>query len=139
MSNKPLGANALNLADYMFPRFAAEVPAGTTVEDVLDPIFLRNFTHQIKVGAQVDLLSTDLVLDVSLRVTQVSKTEIHTRVIRDSCVVTEAGELPDGITVGFGGPKHKWRFLVNGEVESFGYGSQAEAEAAALAYDEKAA
>lgn len=127
-----LRGRAMNLADYEFARFGVKVPAGTTLEDVLNPAYFQNYTNHLKPGAEVIVLSDDFELDVAMRVTRVSKTSVNTRVIRDSSIKpAKAVKEPDasGYSVSWGGPSHKHRVMQNGEVLVTGFGSKEDAEA----------
>lgn len=134
----------MNLADYEFSRFGIKVPTGTTIKDVLKPVYFRNYADQLSPGAEIILLSDDFAMDVSLRVTSVTRTTVQSRIIRDSSVSAKVApkpepmpDLPKGIVVGYGGPKHMHRFLHDGEVVEHGFGSKSDAAAAALAYVDK--
>jgi hypothetical protein len=128
----------MNMADYVFGRFGAIVPTGTELDEVLTPDYLANYVHLLKPMAQVDLVSDDMALDVSLRVLTVTKTQVFTRLMRQHADAEkeeeEAGDVPSGFDVTFGGPHHRWRFLHNGEVVKHGFGSRAEAVRAAQDY-----
>ena len=144
MAQKKLGGRGLQLADYVFPRMAATVPTGTTLADVMAPSYFSAQAAHLKPGAEILLMSDDFVLDVSLRVTTVTKTTVITRVIRDSSIKAEkkrgpkAKSLPDSIKVDHGGENHKWRFQHAGELIEHGFGTEEDAKGAAMKYAETA-
>ena len=130
--NGVLRGRKMNLADYTFSRFGVQVPAGTTLEDVTKTTYFRNYTHQLVPGAEILVLSDDFELDVSLRVTSVSKTNVGVRVIRDSRMQPDASDLPAGFEVSWGGPKQKFRVLQDGAVLESGFGTKDEARSFAI-------
>ena len=121
-------------ADYAIGRYAATVPAETTIEEITHPEYFANHVGVFRRGMTIDVLSDDFTLDCTLRVLSVTKTSAIVRVIRlydeASAPTVEAGEIsrPE---VSFGGPHHKWRFLHNGEVIQTGFDTKEAAERAA--------
>lgn len=130
--NPVLSGRRLQLADYAFQRFGANVPTGTTLEEVLNPAYFRNFTNLLKPGSMILVLSEDFTLDVELRVLTVTNATVKTRILRDSSIKVapiEAPDATDGKTVVWGGPKHKWRIMENGTVLDHGFATKEDAEA----------
>lgn len=136
----PLKGRRMNMADYEFARFGLRVPAETSLEDVLDDNYLRNYAGHLKPGAELIILSDDYVLDVSLRVMRTTKTTVGCRVIRDSSMKPDAAkqgvELPEGYEVTWGGPSHKHRVMLNGDLVEHGFASKALAAQAAIKHNE---
>lgn len=134
-----LKGRRMMMSDYAFTRLGITVPAGTTLDDLLQVSYFRNSLHMVKPGAQIDVLSDDYVLDVSLRVLSTTKITATTRVIRDSSqkppkpsakqskVKPVAGEP----TAEWGGPAHKYRVVLDGGAVETGFGSLEDAQAAA--------
>jgi hypothetical protein len=132
-------------ADYAFPRYAASVPIGTTLEDVLQPDFFGNCIATMRRGMEISVMSEDFSLDVRLRVLSTSKTTAKLRVLDiyagagADAKDTEIPKVkPDSIEVTWGGPNHKWRFLHGGSVVEHGFATEGEAEEAAASWAEKA-
>jgi hypothetical protein len=132
-------------ADFKVGRYAADVPVGTTLEDVLHPEFFGNCLDKLRAGMEVTVLSEDFELDARLRVLTTSKTTAKVRVLdvyAGAGVPKNDTELPkvsiDNIDVNWGGPNHKWRFLHAGSVVEHGFATEGEASEAAMAYIEKA-
>ena len=134
MSSPKLSGGRFEQADYVFHRYAARVPVGTTLEDVLHPDFFQNHLSNMRPGMRIEVLSDDNSLDCDLRVLTVTKTTAHCRLLRHFS--SEAVKQPDiqldeseGIKVNFGGPHHKWRVMRANEVIQFGFGTKEEADA----------
>lgn len=146
-------------ADFTIQRFAAIVPAETTLEDVLHPEYFANHIDRMKSGMEITVLSEDNSLDLLLRVLSVTKTTASVRVLADYSKAdetnarkpaskaekadepngNEGGKLSlDALKVGHGGPHHKWRFIHGDKVVEHGFASEADARAAAEAYVKKA-
>lgn len=128
-------------ADYVFHRYAASVPVGTTLQDILHPEYFGNCLSHMRPGMEILVLSEDFELDVRLRVISTSKTTAKLRTLEVySGGGVEANETAvpkvtmDGIVVNHGGPHHKWRFLHNGAVVEHGFVTQGEAQEAAEKY-----
>lgn len=126
-------------ADYSIGRYAATVPAETTLEDVIHPEYFNNHLYAFRPGMTIDVLSDDHKLDCTLRVLSVTKTAAQVRVIRlfDEAAApkVEKGEVSRP-KVNHGGSAQNWRFLHDGKVIQHGFDSKAEAEKAADKYYE---
>lgn len=133
--NPVLSGRRMQLADYAFQRWGANVPTGTTLDEVLHPSFFRNFAQQLKPGSMILVLSEDFTLDVELRVLTTTNATVKTRVLRDSCMKSPAVQAPkdaaSGASVEWGGPQHKWRITRDGVVEDKGFATKEDAQAAA--------
>jgi len=128
-----LRGRRMNMADYEFSRMGIWVPSGTTIEDVTNSLYFRNYAHLVKPGAEIAVLSDDFTLDVSLRVLRSEPKTVTVRLIRNSSPAGEKPkDLPEGLSAEWGGPAHRWRIVEAGEVVEKGFGSREEAEAAAL-------
>lgn len=128
-----------NQSDYLIGRYAARVPNGTSLEDVLHPEYWQNHLASLRPGMEINVLSDDLALDCDLRVLTVTKTTAKVRVTRafsEKNAPKVKVELT-GIEVNWGGPQHKWRVIHAGEVVEKGFGTQEEADEAAKAYQAK--
>lgn len=128
-------------SDFKIGRYAAMVPTGTTLDDVLHPEYFQNHLARLRPGMEVNVLSDDFTLDCDLRVLTVTKTTAKMRVLR---VYSEASApkveaAPSDVEVGWGGPNHKFRVVHAGQVIEHGFATKEEAEAAAAAYMAKAA
>lgn len=145
------GGDRFQPADFSVQRYAAKVPADTSLKDVLHPEYFANHLDRMKPGMEITVLSDDNKLDARLRVLSVTKTTASLRVLDDYSGSEEtntkgarASSESDGkvsisdITVSHGGPHHKWRFIHGGKVIEHGFGSEADAKAAADKYVEKA-
>lgn len=154
------GRDRFQPADFSIQRFAAKVPPGTTLEDVLHPEFFGNHLDKMKPGMEITILSDDNKLDARLRVLTVTTTTASLRVLDDYSDAAETNAKPEGgkaakpakpegeqggkkvtiddVKVGHGGPHHNWRFVHGDKVIEHGFGSKADAEAAAEAYVKKA-
>ncbi len=134
-----LAGSRFDQADFAIPRYAAMVPSGTTLEDVCHPEFWQNNLNVMRPGMRIDVLSDDFALDAELRVTTVTATTANVRVLRvhsEGAVkqpVTSVDDISD-VVVGWGGPKHKFRFIHGGQVIEKGFATEAEARKAADAY-----
>jgi|SRR5690242_13291794 len=135
------GEDRFNQSDYVIGRYAAKVPVGTTIEDVLHPEYFQNHLARIRPGMEINVLSDDFALDCDLRVLTVTKTTAKTRPIRiySDAKAPKAKAAPSEIEVGWGGPQHKWRFVHAGQVIKHGFGTEDEAQAAAADYTAKIA
>lgn len=128
-------------ADYAIGRYAATVPAETTLADVTHPEFFGNHLHAFRRGMTIDIISDDFTLDCTLRVLAVTKTSATVRVLRlfDEATAPEVTlteiSPPE---VSFGGPHHKWRFLHGGNIIQTGFDTKEAAEKAAEKYIELA-
>ncbi|MFN7089981.1 MAG: hypothetical protein ACK4P4_05465 [Allorhizobium sp.] len=138
-TSQKLAGHRFAQADYSIGRYAATVPAETTLADVTHPEFFNNHLYAFRPGMTIDVLSDDHKLDCTLRVLSVSKTSARVRVIRfyeeDSAPKVEAPEVSEP-KVSHGGPAHKWRFSHDGKVIQSGFDSKDEAEKAATKYFE---
>jgi hypothetical protein len=136
------GGNRFNQSDYLIGRYAAKVPVGTSLDDVLHPEYWQNHLSSLRPGMEINVLSDDLALDCDLRVLTVTKTTAKMRATR---VYSNKGEPKvaapklSGIEVGWGGPNHKWRFVHAGDVIQHGFGTEDEAKAAASEYEARIA
>lgn len=136
-----LPGHRFSQADYEIGRYAARPPSETTVEDVLHPQFFANHISALKVGMTITVLSDDLKLDCDVRVESVTKTTARVRLLRlydpsQTSALQVSGVEIKRPEVSNGGPKHKWRFIHDGEVVQHGFDSQAEAQIAADKYYE---
>ena len=139
---KPLKATAMDHAHYARLNLFAEVPEGTTLEDVLTPEYWANHTQRLKRGAVIEILAEDNSLDCEVRVLKVGQTYAHVRLLR---VYTEqAGKRSDqkiheDVKVDYGGKQDRWRVMHRGEVVTAGLETKVEAEKAAEDYRHKLA
>lgn len=111
-------------ADYAIGRYAATVPAETTLEDVTHPEYFGNHLNLFRAGMTIQVLSDDHVLDCDLRVLTVTKTSAKVRVLRIFDPKTAPRVKDAEITapvIDHGGPIHKWRFIHNGEIIQTGF------------------
>jgi len=134
---KPLKATALDHSHYVRLSMFAEVPAGTTLEDVLTPEFWANHTPRLKRGAIIEVLSEDNVLDCDLRVLKVGQTFANVRLLRHYVGGEEARTAPkihEDVTVNYGGKQDRWRIMHRGTVVTSGLETKADAEKAAEEY-----
>lgn len=126
-------------ADYTIGRYAATVPAETTLQDVTHPEYFANHLNVFRVGMTIEVLSDDHKLDCTLRVLAVTKTSARFRVLRvfdeQSAPKVLEGEISKP-TISHGGPVHKWRFIHNGEIIQTGFETKEAAEKAAQKYFE---
>jgi hypothetical protein len=127
---KPLKATAMDHAHSARLNMFAEVPAGTTLDDVLSPEFWSAHTPRLKRGAIIEVLSEDNALDCDLRVLKVGPTFAHVRLLRCHTEEAErvAQETHSEITVGYGGKQGRWRVLHLGKVVKEGMETKVEAE-----------
>lgn len=136
------GGNRFNQSDYLIGRYAARVPVGTTLEDLLHPEYWQNHLSSLRPGMVVNVLSDDLALDCDLRVLTVTKTTAKVRMIRmfeeKAAPRVETSALSD-IEIKWAGPNHKWRFAHAGEVIEHGFATEDEAREAAAKYQAKIA
>ncbi len=139
---KPLKATAMDHAHYVRLSMFAEVPAGTTLEDVLTPEYWANHTARMKRGAVIEILSEDSALDCELRVLKVGPTYAHVRLLRnyvDTAAAPVANSLHEDVKVSFGGKQDRWRIIHRDAVVQSGMETKAEAEKAAEEYKLKIA
>lgn len=139
---KPLKATAMDHSHYVRLSLFAEVPAGTTLEDVLTPEYWANHTQRLKRGAVIEILSEDSALDCELRVLKVGQTFAHVRLLRnyiDDESVRNTPKLHEKVKVDYGGKQDRWRVMHRGEVVNSGLETKAEAEKAAEEYRQKIA
>ncbi|WP_107341088.1 hypothetical protein [Agrobacterium pusense] len=140
-------------AEFTIQRFAAKVPSGTTIDDVLGAEFFGNHLDRMKPGMEIVVLSDDFKLDARLRVLTVGKTTASVRVLEDCSNAPETASVKakdrretkepeklkiEDVKVSHGGPHHNWRFAHGDKVIEHGFGSKADAEAAAEEYVKKA-
>lgn len=138
MTNNPkLAGHRFAQADYSVGRYAAMVPAETTLADVTHPEYFGNHLHAFRVGMTIEVLSDDHKLDCTLRVLAVTKTAARVRVIRlhdEDTAPTVDVSIITKPKVSHGGPAHKWRFSHDGQVIQTGFDTKEEAEKAAEKY-----
>jgi len=135
MEDTILKGRRVQLADYSFSRHGASVPSGTTLDEVLQSCYFRNYVHMMKPGDSILALSECMTLDVELRVLTVTKADVTTRLMRNNNSAPEkpkAKAKSSGTVVGdhvveWGGPKHKWRVKRGDVVLHHGYGTEDEA------------
>lgn len=84
MSQKTLPANALSqTADYARPYFHVVVDDTVTLKDLLTPAFWAHHARALqKPGGLVDVIRSDLTLDVSLRVLEAGVGYVRMRPLR---------------------------------------------------------
>jgi hypothetical protein len=134
---KPLKATAMDHSHYVRLSLFAEPPAGTTLEDVLNPEYWANHTQRLKRGAVIEVLSEDSLLDCDLRVLKVGPTYAHVRLLRnyvESASVSAPSVLHEDVKVSFGGKQDRWRIIHRDAVVQSGMETKAEAEKAAEEY-----
>jgi hypothetical protein len=133
---KPLKATAMDHAHYARLNMFAEVPAGTTLEDVLTPEFWSNHTQRLKRGAVIEILSEDNALDCDVRVLKVGPTFAHVRLLRCHTDEVEriATEVHAEVSVSYGGKQGRWRVLHHGKIVTENLETKVEAEKAAEDY-----
>jgi len=139
---KPLKATAMDHAHYTRLSMFAEVPAGTTLEDVLMPEFWANHTARLKRGAVIEVLAEDNSLDCELRVLKVGQTFANVRLLRHYAgddTARQPVKIQEDVKVDYGGKQDRWRVIHRGEVVSSGLETKAEAEKAAEDYRQKIA
>lgn len=139
---KPLKATAMDHSHYVRLSLFAEVPAGTTLDDVLTPEYWANHTQRLKRGAVIEILSEDSALDCELRVLKVGPTFAHVRLLRnyiESAAPTVSTGLHEDVKVSFGGKQDRWRITHRDAVVQSGMETKAEAEKAAEEYKLKIA
>lgn len=123
-------------SDFIIGRYAAKVPAGTTLEDVMHPEYFQNELNVLRQGMVINVLSEDFELDCDLRVLTVSKTTATVRLLRlheGDAPSTDIADISEA-AVTWGGPNHKWRFLHNGVVIEHGFATEEDAKDAAAQY-----
>jgi len=139
---KPLKATAMDHAHYTRLSMFAEVPAGTTLEDVLMPEFWANHTARLKRGAVIEVLAEDNSLDCELRVLKVGQTFANVRLLRHYAgddAARQPVKIQEDVKVDYGGKQDRWRVIHRGEVVNSGLETKAEAEKAAEDYRQKIA
>lgn len=139
---KPLKATAMDHSHYVRLSLFAEVPAGTTLDDVLTPEYWANHTQRLKRGAVIEILSEDSALDCELRVLKVGPTFAHVRLLRnyiESAAPAVSTGLHEDVKVSFGGKQDRWRITHRDAVVQSGMETKAEAEKAAEEYKLKIA
>lgn len=131
----PLKVNDLDHSHYVRLHYTASVPAGTSLEDVLNPAFWCNHAFKLKRGTLIEILSEDSALDCELRVLEVGQTFAKVRLLRNyteaSAQGAKASATPEDIAVDYGGKNDRWRIIHRGEVVQAGMETKAEAEKAA--------
>jgi hypothetical protein len=130
---KKLGGGRMKAADYEFPRKAARVPVGTTLEDVTSPGFWQNYPNE-EVGTELTVVADDFSLDVRLRILDIDPLRTHVRVL-DVYAAPDAdtfdGEVSqevEGLSVKWGGRHGKWRVIKDGDVLEGPFNTKEEAE-----------
>ncbi|AXV15118.1 hypothetical protein CYG48_05035 [Neorhizobium sp. SOG26] len=98
------GGDRFQPADFSIQRFAAKVPVGTTLEDVMNPEYFSNHLDRMKPGMEITVLSEDNTLDVRLRVLSITKTTATLRVLDD---YSTAEETNSAALKGTGGKQGK--------------------------------
>ncbi|MGN6773245.1 MAG: hypothetical protein ACTHJQ_25875 [Rhizobiaceae bacterium] len=128
-------------SDFKIGRYAAKVPTGTTLDDVMHPEYFQNHLARIRPGMEINVLSDDFTLDCDLRVLTVTKTTAKMRVIRNhsEADAPKMKAAPSEVEVGWAGPNHKWRFVHAGQVIEHGFATEDEARNAAAKYRAKIA
>lgn len=100
MSDKPektpklAGKDRFQQSDFSIARFAAKVPNGITLDDVMNPEFFSNHLDRMKPGMEITVLSDDFQLDARLRVLTVEKTTASLRVLDDYSGAKETNSKP---------------------------------------------
>lgn len=132
------GADRFQAADFVIGRYAAKVPSGTTLEDVLHPQYFENHFDRMRTGMEIVVLSDDFALDARLRVLSMTKTTASMRVLDvhagGSADVKAPGIGDDEIYVKYAGPNHKWRVMHGKTVVEFGFATEQDAEVARQVY-----
>lgn len=133
---KLVGSDRFQPADFLIGRYVAKVPAGTKLEEVLHPQYFENHLDRMRSLMEVIVISDDGALDARLRVMTVTKTTARMRVLE-----VFSGEEPEApkveaetVTVGWGGPNHKWRVLHGKNIIETGFISEEEAKGHAAKY-----
>lgn len=141
---KPLKPNAMDHSNFVRIHMSANVPAGTTLEEVLAPTYWANHAYRLKPGAVIEILSEDFTLDCELRVLEIGPTFAKVRVLRnytEKAVPKKSApaEVADEVKVDYANKTDRWRVVHNGEVIKSGFGTEAEANKAADEYRSKLA
>lgn len=144
---KPLKPVAFEHAGSRRMQFRADVPAGTTLSDVMTPAFWSNCVGRVKAGSTIEVLSEDYSLDCELRVLEVGQTFLNVRLLRQYAAPTEpvvvaqldTVEGLSAVEVSFGGKEDRWRVVHEGKVVERNFATKTEADKAAEAYRKKLA
>lgn len=141
---KPLKPNAMDFSNFVRMHMSANVPPGTTLEDVLEPTYWANHANRLKRGAIIEILSEDSVLDCELRVLEVGPTFARVRLLRNF-IAEEAPKkrnpapVEEDVEVTYGGKQDRWRVVHRGHVVRSGFETIVEANKAAEEYRGKLA
>ncbi len=123
--------------EFQIPSFAANVPQGTKLSDVLDPFYWLNYHEALTPGCEVCVLSEDYELDVVLRVLKVDRLRIDVRVMtihhepkskNKSKDNAQKPPRPDGLSIKWGGSKYKFMVVKDGERIEHGFSNKQDAE-----------
>jgi hypothetical protein len=136
----PLKPIDLHFAHHIRLHFVAQVPPGTTLEDVANPAYWAHHVQRLRPGALVEVLSEDNSLDCELRVTEVGPTFAKVRVLRNftpAAAPAISHDAPTDVEVGYGGKADRWRVTHKGQIVASGLGSREDAEKAAQDYRNK--
>lgn len=136
-ANKLGGGSRFQPSDFSIARYAATVPSGTKLEDVLNPEYFQNHLANMRQGMEINVLSEDLELDCTLRVLKLTQTTAKLRVVRHYTGNDEEHRVlicMDDLRVEHAGPTHKWRVVHSGAVVSHGHVNREDADAAAEKY-----
>lgn len=137
----PLHPSALDHAHYVRLNMVANVPAGTTLQDVTTPSYWSNHCQRMKRHALIEVLSEDGELDCVLRVLDLGPTFAKMRVLNVYAEpkAAKTKRSTEAVEVTYGGKNDRWRVLHLGEVVSSGHETRSDAEKAAEAYQGKLA
>lgn len=136
-TQKLVGSDRFQQADFIIGRYAAKVPAGTTLEDVLHPQYFENHLDRMRSLMEITVVSDDASLDVRLRVLTVTKTTAKLRVLdvySGNADAEPAKIEQDAVTTAWAGPNHKWRVMHGKNIIETGFTTEEEAKAAAARY-----
>jgi len=132
---KNLSNRSMDLASYATVHFSVRIPSDHTKEDVLSDRYFQGYYSKLKEGCVITVISDDYSVDMDLRVTKVTPVEIAVKILRDSSEGEHLSVKVGDVSVGWGGPHHRFRLILDGEVLQHGFETKDQAISAAKALE----
>lgn len=131
----------LKRSEFVRGSFTHIAKHGETIDDVLAPSYWAHVAPQMSRFDIVEVIADDGSYEVVFRVISAEKSAMKFRVLavwEPEPLITGLGPVDEpsppvaGLSVTWGGPRHKWRVVddVTKEVASHGHSNKEEAEAA---------
>lgn len=116
---KPITPANFSIAESKRQCFVAVIPHGTRLEDIKSPSYFANVIKQIETFSRIEVHAEDGTFWAELLVTYCVSGDLKYEILSKFEVNTPeiSGIKIEGLTVGYGGPHHKFRVVRDSDKE----------------------